>query len=1097
MLKKNSKLAAVLTLSLVLGTCGVAGAAGADATTTVITGGGTYNSIEVDNSTQATRYDYGGKYYLCGVYDATNQNYAITMDGEKAINVTDTGKTDAGNDKKAQTIGVGGFTVKGDGVKLTVKGTGGTTEGLYADASANVAGVAYYGIAENNAVIKVEATGGKATGGNASAAYVNASAGVTATGVYYVSTVGNGAEITVQATGGTVIGGADSENGNTADATAYAYGVNDACNVGDDAVINATATGTSATYTAASGTAVASSDAYGVNERSIIGDNAVINSTATSGTSKASNGAISVSTAYGVRKTSTVGEKGVLTVMAIGKNATSTVTGATANAEAIAYGVNENSAMGGNASITVTATAGTATGEVNSQGYATAKAYGVNQNSTVGKNASINVTAISGKVTTGENSNDDTSAKAYGVCDNNTVGDNAVITVTATAGTITSGSNSRGYATAEAYGVCGNNTVGDNATIIVTTTGGTVTDGLDMVANVYSYGVYADGATNTMEGAVKIETGASVKTNGAKFNARSLAAEGSTSQQGINNLVAVGKTKTLEGDVVADSDGINNLIMDTKDSYLQGNIESYSSAGPMGTNNVTISNGATWRPVYDNRYGTDCNPNWSIIDTTSNVATNKVSQRETTYDTSTSAGTTINLSDGGIIDLTWDGWANGVYNTTRSYRSSDNNSFRKLTVANMTGAEGIIKIDSDLANNRADTLTIGGASTATSLKVQVNYDNFYANSQLGKSVTGKALVVIDNSSGQTLKVSGTQSEYNEINYAVTVEQDVTNTNQWYLVKIEDVAGTNQSPTTIPTQKTENTKHAADARDNVNNIWLIENNSLVKRLGDLRSMSTGADKDNNIWAKYGHGTQRMGTGRNTEIQYNQFQVGYDKAFEKKHGKIYRGLMVSRINGDASYERGSGDTNSTTLGLYQTWLGDKGHYYDVVLRYGKISTDYNVTDLSDNYSDADYDMWATTLSGEYGYRKNLNNGAYIEPSAELILGHIGSANYTTSKDMNVYLDATKHAITRLGLLAGKDFTKGNIYLKGNYYHDFAGGGGVTTGTVSYEKDHAKNWWEFVFGGNLQLSKNVSAYTEIRKLYGNVNSNVNYSIGARWSF
>ena len=133
-----------------------------------------------------------------------------------------------------------------------------------------------------------------------------------------------------------------------------------------------------------------------------------------------------------------------------------------------------------------------------------------------------------------------------------------------------------------------------------------------------------------------------------------------------------------------------------------------------------------------------------------NVAANKVAERATTYDTVKGNGTSITLNSGGVIDLTWDGWTNGVYDATRAYRSSENNSFRKLTVAKLDGEGGVLKVDSDLANNRADTLTLGTASTATGLKVQVNYDDFYANSVKGSTVTGKALVVTDNSSGTTM-----------------------------------------------------------------------------------------------------------------------------------------------------------------------------------------------------------------------------------------------------------------------------------------------------------------------------------------------------------
>lgn len=183
-----------------------------------------------------------------------------------------------------------------------------------------------------------------------------------------------------------------------------------------------------------------------------------------------------------------------------------------------------------------------------------------------------------------------------------------------------------------------------------------------------------------------------------------------------------------------------------------------------------------------------------------------------------------------------------------------------------------------------------------------------------------------------------------------------------------------------------------------------------------------------------------------------------------------------------------------------MGNKGHFYDVMFRLGKINTDYNVTDLSNNYSTADYSMWATTLSGEYGYRDNLGKDAYFEPSIELILGYVGSADYITntfSQGMKSYIEATKHVITRVVFMTGKDFVKVNAYFKANYYHDFAGGGSVVTDGVTLEAVNVRNWTELGIGGNVQLSKNASAYAEVRKMFGNLKSNVNFSVGARWSF
>lgn len=795
--------------------------------------------------------------------------------------------------------------------------------------------------------------------------------------------------------------------------------------------------------------------------------------------------------ANGVDNNSTVGNNATITVTATGGTAKSD--SVQPFAHAYARGVSESSTVGDNAHIKVKVNGGTATASASSA-TAYAKAYGVSESSTVGDNATVTVTAAGGKATASSgdaNTNANANADAYGVQGNSRVGDNAVITVTATGGEAKAAALA--LAIAYAYGVQGSSTVGDSAVIKVTAIGGMATSnaGYDYARNyAYAYGVYAWGDVNTLQGAAKIISKAEGQASGASFRAWSLYAGGENNDEtGTNNLIATGKTKILEGDVEASSYGINKLVLDTADSYLQGNILSvqYAPSAPLGTNNITISNGAVWRPVYDNRYGTDCD----FYDTTKNVATNKVAERKTTYDAANKEGTTITLNQDGIIDLTWDGWTNGQYDTTRAYRTNgdqQSKKFRSLKVGKLDGADGIVKVDSNLANNLSDTITVGVDSTATSLRVQVNYDDFYAASKLGDFVTGEALVVTDNSG--KLIVTGGQSEYNENTYAVQVEKDADATGQWNITKITDISSQEHI--------TENTKHAADSRDNVNNIWNVETNSLAKRLGDLRSMSKNTDKHDNMWAKYGHGTQEVGaSSRNTEIKYNQFQLGYDKLFARGDGKLYRGIMVSRINGDAAYERGSGDTNSTTVGLYQTWLGNKGHYYDAVLRYGKITSDYHMTDLNDNYSTADYSMWATTLSGEYGYRKNLGKGAYIEPSAEVIFGHVGGADYTTSKNMKVSLDATNHAIARLGIAAGREFGQGSAYCKANYYHDFAGGGAVTTGSVNYENDAAKNWGELGIGGDVRLGKNASAYAEVRKMFGNLKSNVNFSVGARWGF
>ena len=211
-------------------------------------------------------------------------------------------------------------------------------------------------------------------------------------------------------------------------------------------------------------------------------------------------------------------------------------------------------------------------------------------------------------------------------------------------------------------------------------------------------------------------------------------------------------------------------------------------------------------------------------------------------------------------------------------------------------------------------------------------------------------------------------------------------------------------------------------------------------------------------------------------------------------------MSYAKGNGTYELGTGHVKETTLSLYQTGIKNDGRYYDVVLKAGKYMNDYDVTQTA-NPSSADYDTWAYSISGEMGKRFDLGQGLYVEPQAELILGRLNGADYTTSTGMNVSVDAQNKAITRLGLAFGKSYTRGSLYGKFSYYHDFGSGVNLNAAdggnSVGYSEDLARNWTELTIGGSAKLGKNANAYAEVSKYMGQLSSNVRYNIGARWSF
>lgn len=189
-------------------------------------------------------------------------------------------------------------------------------------------------------------------------------------------------------------------------------------------------------------------------------------------------------------------------------------------------------------------------------------------------------------------------------------------------------------------------------------------------------------------------------------------------------------------------------------------------------------------------------------------------------------------------------------------------------------------------------------------------------------------------------------------------------------------------------------------------WRQEDSTLSQRLGELRN----SEGDQGIWARMNRGEfEYSGAYKN---QYNFFQLGYDKAA----GSWHYGAAISHNDGKTTYDSGKGENKSTSLSLYGTWLGDRGHYTDIVLKQGRLSNEY------DNYAAAghthgDYDAWGTSLSSEYGMKVGLDNGWYVTPQAQLTLMRIGGEDYTTNNGIKVNQDTLESCVGRVGFEMGK--------------------------------------------------------------------------------
>ena len=275
-------------------------------------------------------------------------------------------------------------------------------------------------------------------------------------------------------------------------------------------------------------------------------------------------------------------------------------------------------------------------------------------------------------------------------------------------------------------------------------------------------------------------------------------------------------------------------------------------------------------------------------------------------------------------------------------------------------------------------------------------------------------------------------------------------------------------------------------------WRTENNELSKRLGEVRDYAG----EEGIWARMNHGESKYLDSFKTKSHL--YQMGYDK----KVGEWRLGGAVSYNKGTTTYENGNGKNRSTSLALYGAWLGDKGHYADIIVKEGKQKSDMTIGQTGKAASNLDYDLWATSISAEYGRKIALKSDWFVEPQAELTYGRLGSVDYGDN-GFSVHQDSMDSLVGRMGFRLGKNLSDAsNIYMKASVLHEFCGDVdySFTEGTnhkVS-SADLGDTWYEVGVGGSAQIGKATYAYAGIEKTFGgDFSTPWQWNAGVRWSF
>ena len=272
-------------------------------------------------------------------------------------------------------------------------------------------------------------------------------------------------------------------------------------------------------------------------------------------------------------------------------------------------------------------------------------------------------------------------------------------------------------------------------------------------------------------------------------------------------------------------------------------------------------------------------------------------------------------------------------------------------------------------------------------------------------------------------------------------------------------------------------------------WVEGNGTLRQRLGELQS---GAD--NGVWERMFGG--KLGGDEFTN-KYKTYQFGYDA----QAGDWLVGAAYEYSDGSLNYTSGSGENKIGAVSLYGTLQGKDNSILDIVVKRGRI---YGDVDVYGKYSDqGDYSTDATSIGVEYSKRFDGGNNVYFEPQAQLTFGRIDGYDYISNKGVKVAYDDLNSFIGRLGIVAGKAFSRGDVYVKASLLHEFSGNSSVTMlaangESYSAEKDYGDTWLEVGIGGNITLGKNFELYGDVERSFGgDVTKNWGANVGFRYSF
>ncbi len=649
-----------------------------------------------------------------------------------------------------------------------------------------------------------------------------------------------------------------------------------------------------------------------------------------------------------------------------------------------------------------------------------------------------------------------------------------------------------------------------------------------------------DGAGVNINGAVNISASNGANyVNAAKGNALGVAVSAGgralqyddTALKPIDNISKVdiiytsgGKDSFISGDIVAGYGGQVDIHRDkAKDNSLavNGNI----LAANNGVTNVDFGNGGSWIGRADDYFAADKK---GAVDFFAPAFSNAIKEEG-------EVNVTMNNSMWSVTGQSWltsfEGGNNTIDMVNFNARDNSKNLANAVAIRTMNGENNKFIMSLDNVNRHdSDMLYIKDGNATINVEVNgtinglenVSQENGLRFATVGEGIKldkiayqedGKAFVRGKNGGFFNAKLFVERQDYAKDNQYNTefnggeelnaekpgnagVEdlfgQDIDKADNLVIVKVEREDMSDAGSTVLDLSK-------------VNYSNAVYMDRFNKRMGEARFI----DGDEGIWVRMRH--DRIGKDNAFRSNNTMYEIGYDAKQLKEDGEHRVGFAMDYMDGSSSFSKvsGSGEVNRKGLWMYDSWIGEKGHYRDLVAKWGHLSNDFEFMSGAGETT-GEFGNNVYSVSAEFGKKNDIGNNWYFEPQAQLQYAHVTGSDYVTTMDgvdqTQIRNDAFNSLIARAGFRIGKDVdARSTVYLKADVMHEFLGEQDVfaNDGTTSGEwakasYDHGGTWYDLGFGYSTKLNEASYVYIDVETSFGN-DYEKTYQIngGVQWSF